>query len=559
MAKTADKVIFGNIYTVDRKQPRAKAAAIADGKFVFVGDEDGAKSYIGEGTEVRRFEDGIILPGFGEGHGHITPGGTETLFTVHLNQTGTLEEHLKVIKEFVERNPELDVIQGAGFVPTPDMGPNGPTADLLEGLTDKPVVLADIGHHSYWVNHAAMNRLGINKDTPDVSDGIITRDKDGSPTGYFREGAMDLLKPLTVFSVEQYKEAVLHYQNEYLANGETLALDPIINWDSTDHAALAYHELDAEGKLKMHIFAAYQVFQAENHDPMAEIEHAAELRKKTKGPMFDLSNIKVQLDGTMPGTPSTAFLKEPYTDPWSKEHQHRGQLRFDLETLTNVFRRSHELGFTVHVHAIGDGALAMALDAAEKALEQTGPHDFRDAVTHLQVVDRADIPRMAKLGMVAVTDPHWFDMEPAYFNMMAAVLGEDRAEHQLPMKSFFDAGVVVTSASDYPVTDPAYPLIGMQKGVIRQLPGQPDTLHDPAERVTIEQMIEATTLNEAYQLLCDDRLGSITADKEADLVVLGADITACDPEHIQDAPVLGTMTGGEWVYTRGQSGLFSRA
>ena len=551
MAKTADKVIFGNIYTVDKEQPRAEAAVITDGRFVFVGDEEGAKAYIGEGTKVQRFESGIILPGFGEGHGHITPGGTEALFTVRLSTSGTLEEHLKAVKDFAESHPELDVIQGAGFVPTPDMGPDGPTADLLDGLTDKPVVLADIGHHSYWVNHAAMNRLGINKDTPDVSDGIITRDKDGNPTGYFREGAMDLLKPLTVFSVEQYKEAFLYYQNEYLANGETLILDPIINWDSTDHSALACHELDAEGKLKMHIFAAYQVFQAENHDPMAEIEHAAELRKKTKGRMFNLSNIKVQVDGTMPGTPSTAYLKEPYTDPWSKEHQHCGQLRFDLETLTNVFRRSHELGFTVHVHAIGDGALAMALDAAEKALELTGPHDFRDAVTHLQVVDRADIPRMAKLGIVAVTDPHWFDMEPAYFDMIAAVLGEERAEHQLPMKAFFDAGVVVTSASDYPVTDPAYPLIGMQKGVIRQLPGQPDTLHDPAERVTIEQMIEATTLNEAYQLLCDDRLGSITAGKEADLVVLGADITACDPEHIQDAPVLGTMTGGEWVYTRG--------
>ena len=550
MAKTADKVIFGNIYTVDKKQPRAEAAVITDGRFVFVGDEEGAKAYIGEGTKVQRFESGIILPGFGEGHGHITPGGTEALFTVRLSTSGTLEEHLKAVKDFAESHPELDVIQGAGFVPTPDMGPDGPTADLLDGLTDKPVVLADIGHHSYWVNHAAMNRLGINKDTPDVSDGIITRDKDGNPTGYFREGAMDLLKPLTVFSVEQYKEAVLYYQNEYLANGETLILDPIINWDSTDHSALAYHELDAEGKLKMHIFAAYQVFQAENHDPMAEIEYAAELRKKTKGRRFDVSDIKVQLDGTMPGNPSTAFLKEPYTDPWSQEHQHCGQLRFDLETLTKVFVRSHELGFTVHVHAIGDGALAMALDAAEKALEQAGSHDFRDAVTHLQVVDLADIPRMAKLGIVAVTDPHWFNMGPDYFNMMAAVLGEERAEHQLPMKSFFDAGVVVTSASDYPVSDPAYPLIGMQKGVIRQLPGRPDTLHDPAERVTIEQMIEATTLNEAYQLLCDDRLGSITAGKEADLVVLGTDITACDSEHIQDAPVLGTMVGGEWVYTR---------
>ena len=549
MGKCADTVIFGNIYTVDRKQPRAAALAIEDGRFVYVGDEAGVKDYIGDGTKEHRYKKGIILPGLGEGHGHMTPGGTEALFFVHLNPMGTLQEHLAAVKDFAAKHPELDVIQGAGFIPTPDMGPNGPTAKLLDGLTDKPVVLADIGHHSYWVNHAAMERLGINKDTPDVSDGIITRDEEGNPTGYFREGAMDLLKELTIFSIEQYKEGFLYYQDEYIAHGETLILDPIINWDTTDNAALACHELETEGKLKMHVYAAYQVFQAEGHDTMAEIEHAAELREKTKGRMFELSNIKIQIDGTMPGNPSTAYMKEPYTDPWSQEHQHHGQLRFDMETLTAIFKRSHELGFTVHVHAIGDGALCMALDAIEKALEQTGPHDYRDAVTHLQVVDKADIPRMAKLNVIASTDPHWFDMDPDYFGMIAAVLGEERAEHQLPMKSFFDAGVVVTSASDYPVTNPAYPLTGMQKGVIRQLPGRPDTLHGADERVTIEQMIEATTINEAYQLRCDDRLGSITVGKEADLVVLGDDITSCDPEHIQDAPILGTMVGGEWVYT----------
>jgi len=549
MDKKADKIIYGNIYTVDKKQPKAEAAAITDGRFIYVGNKTGAKAYIGESTQEVHYDGGIILPGLGEGHGHITPGGTEALFTVHLNPYGTLKEHLDAVKEFAEMHPELNVIQGAGFIPTPDMGENGPTADLLDGLTDKPVVLADIGHHSYWVNHAAMKRLNIDKNTPDVSDGIITRDDEGNPTGYFREGAMDLLKKLTVFSVEQYKEAFLYYQKEYLAHGETLILDPIINWDSTDNAAEACHQLDVEGKLHMHIYAAYQVFQAEGHDTMAEIEHAAKLREKTKGRMFDLSNIKIQLDGTMPGTPSTAYLKEPYTDAWSQEHQHRGQLRFDMETLTAVFKKSHELGFTVHVHAIGDGALAMTLDAIEKVQTETGVHDHRDAVTHLQLVDKADISRMAKLNVVASTDPHWFDMEPDYFDIMVDALGKERAENQLPMKSFFDAGVVVTSASDYPVTNPAYPLIGMQKGVLRQLPGRPDTLHGAAERVTIEQMIEATTLNEAYQLKCDDRLGSITVGKEADLVVLGTDITACEPEHIQDSPVLATMVGGEWVYT----------
>lgn len=543
MKKKADKVIFGNIYTVDKNQPKAQSVAIAGGKLVYVGDEAGVKEYIGQCTEVLRYEKGIIMPGFGEGHGHIAPGSTETLFTVHLNLYGTREEHLKTIKEFADKHPELEVIQGAGFMPTDEL-----TADMLEGITDRPIVLADIGHHSYWVNHAAMDRLGIDKNTPDVSDGIIVRDAEGNPAGYFREGAMDLMKPLTVFSVEQYKEAVLYFQEEYLAHGETLILDPIINWDSTDNAAEACHQLDMEGKLHMHIYAAYQVFQAEGHDTMAEIEHAAQLRDRTKGPMFQLSNIKVQVDGTIGLPPATAYVKEPYYDPWSQEHQHRGQLRFDLETLTAVFRRSHELGFTVHAHTMADGALAFTLDAMEKALEQTGPHDYRDAVTHLQIVDSVDIPRMAKLGVIAVTDPHWFGMDKGYEDMMVAILGKERTENQLPMKSFFDAGVVVTSASDYPVENPAYPLTGMQKGVTRHIPGQPETMHWPAERVTVKQMIEATTLNEAYQLRCEDRLGSITVGKEADLVVLEEDITTCDPEKIADTKVLRTMEGGEWVY-----------
>ena len=555
MDVTADKIIYGNIHTVDKDRPKASAVAVADGKFIYVGDETGAEKYMGDDTQVLRYESGIILPGLGEGHGHVAPGGTEALFMVNVFTGRSLDEYRSMIKKHAQAHPDWDVILGTGFLPIPDLfGEDGPTADMLEGITDKPVVISDIGHHSYWVNHAAMDRLGINRDTPDVRDGIIVRDAQGDPTGYFREGAMDLLKEYTTYTVDQYKEAILHYQEEYLAHGETLILDPIINWDNTDNAAIACHELDLEGRLKMHIYAAYQVFRAEGHDIMAEIEHAAKLREKTRGRMFDLSNIKIQVDGVFPGNPSTAYMKEPYSDPWSKKNHYCGQLRFDPETLTAVFKRSHELGFTVHVHAIGDGALSVTLDAAGKALEITGPHEYRDAVTHLQVVDPADIPRMAGLGIVAVTDPHWFTMENEFFyDMVVPVLGEERAEAQMPMKLFFDAGVVVSSASDYPVENPAYPLIGMQRGVMRQFPGRPDTLHGADERVTIEQMINATTLNVAYQLLCDDRLGSITVGKEADLVVLEQDITGCEPEHIADTKVLRTMTGGEWVYAADQS------
>ena len=192
----ADKIIYGNIYTVDKAQPRAEAAAIADGKFVYVGDEAGAKAYVGEGTEVERFEGGIILPGFGEGHGHVNPGGTEELFMVNLapiGLEGTLEDIRALIAKHIEAHPDWDVYLGTGFIPIAEFGPEGPTAAMLEGLTTKPLVIADLGHHSYWVNAAAMDALHIDRDTPAPADGIIVRDADGNPAGYFREGAMDLI------------------------------------------------------------------------------------------------------------------------------------------------------------------------------------------------------------------------------------------------------------------------------------------------------------------------------------------------------------------------------
>ena len=557
--QSAERVIYGNFYTVDKEQPRAEAVAIFGGHFVYVGDAEGVKEYIGENTKVEHYEGGLIIPGMADGHCHCSVGGTVELFEAKLLKLYTPEEMasgfsvektINRVREFIGQHPEYEVYQGMGFPPMGDFyGPNGPTADMLDGLTDKPIVLADGGLHSYWVNHAAMERLGINKDTPDVSDGIIVRDADGNPTGWFREGAMAYIKPLVVFTVEQYKQGFLRYQEEYLAHGTTMFMDAIINWDYTDNEVEALHQLDAEGKLKMHAYGAYQVFQAEGHDTIAEVEHAAALREQTKGSMFDLSNTKVQLDGTISISNATAYMKEPYCDPESQKTGHRGQIRMDMDTLTAVYKRSHELGMTVHLHAIGDGALSMALDAMEKAEAQTGPHGLRDAIAHLEAVDRADIPRMAKLGVVASTDPFWFPGGKEVNDAYIYVMGEERAKGMHPMKSFFDAGVVAASASDYPITYPAYPLLSIYSGVTRQQPGKPETVHCPAERVTVEQMIQAVTLNAAYQFLCDDRLGSISVGKEADMVLLERDITTCDPEQIVDTPVLRTMVGGEWVYT----------
>ena len=541
MKQTADTVIYGNFYTVDNEQPNAEAVAITDGKFVYVGDAAGVKNFIGENTEVVNYEGGMILPGFVDGHAHGNLGGSKMLLMCPLNDCRTLDAIRDKLKKFIAEHPEMDKIQGMGWNDA-DFGVNGPTAAMIDDLTDKPVAMIDYGHHSFWLNSAAMKLKNINKDTPDIDDGVIVRDADGNPTGCFREGTSIYFNDLLYhFTVDEYKKALLAFQDLFLSIGVTATFDPMVNYDyGWENVMEAYHQLDVEGKLKLRVHGGYQVFVDKN--PVADVENAIKCREKFKGDRFAVDNIKILLDGVAESR--TAYLLEPYSD--SKDDY--GLLRFDPDTLVDTIKKSNELDIIMHIHTIGDGAINVALNAMEKA--KTTPAN-RAALTHLQLVNPADIDRMAKLGVIAVANPYWFIKELDYHEKLSVpYLGKERAENQYPMKSFFDKGVIVTQATDYPVTADLRPTNGIQTAVIRQLPDKPETLLNPSERVTVEQMIKAATLNGAYQFKCEDTLGSITVGKKADLVVLDSDITACKPEKINDATVLRTMIEGEWVFNR---------
>ena len=539
MKKFADKVIYGNFYTVDEKKPKVQAVAIADGKLIFVGDVDGVKNFIGEGTKEENFKGGMILPGFVDAHAHGNLGGSKMLLMCSLNGCKTLEEISEKLKKFIDDNPEMEKIQGIGWDDA-TFGVNGPTAAMIDDLTDKPVAMIDYGHHSFWLNSAAMKLKNITKNTPDIADGVIVRDSEGNPTGCFREGTSIYFNDLLYhFTVDEYKKAILAFQEIFLSNGVTATFDPMVNYDyGCENVMEAYHQLDLEGKLKIRVHGGYQVFADKN--PVADVEHAFELQKKYNGKNFTIDNIKILLDGVLESR--TAYLLEPYSD----KKNYYGLLRFDLETLTETIKKSNELNFTVHIHTIGDGAINVALNAMEKS--KTKPSN-RLALTHLQIVSPSDIDRMAKFVVVAVANPYWFVKEPNYHKKLSIpFLGEKRAEKQYPLKSFFYKGIIVTQATDYPVTPDIRPTNGIQTAVIRQIPGRPETLLNPSERVTVEQMIKSATFNGAYQFKCENTLGSITVGKKADMVVLDDDITACESEKINDAKVLRTMIDGEWIY-----------
>ncbi|QOX63049.1 amidohydrolase [Anoxybacterium hadale] len=544
-AEAADTVIIGTIYTADDADTIAKAAAIKDGVYLSVGTEEDIQKYIGDDTEVIRLESGMAMPAFFDAHAHGHEGGVGMLFEVALYEDTSMEEYTKSIRAFIDQNPDVEFLTGGGWV-NGYCPPGGPTKEVLDEISsDIPIVINSGDHHSVWANSKAMELAGITADTADVPGGVIERNPaTGEPSGTFRENAIALFESsIPDYTVEQYKEGILAYQQEVLTYGITAYYEPMVNLGGSGNLLKAYNELDQEKALKIRVYGGYQILPDLN--PMAEVEQCAALKEEAKGGDFEITGIKVLVDGVVEG--KTAYLLEDYTsDPGFK-----GEPLWEQEPLNQAFAKADKLGLQIHTHAIGDAAVKMTIDAYAYAAEKNGSRENRHAITHLQVVDPADIKRMADLKIVAVTNPYWFCKEPGYFyELEMPYLGEARANAEYPMKSFFDEGVVVSAASDYPVTIPSIPLADIQTGITRcDRMGDPATLQNPEQRVTLVQMLRANTINAAYQNFAEDQLGSVEAGKKADLIILDKNLFDTDPFKISDVTVLKTIMGGNTVFS----------
>lgn len=545
-SKMADTVVLGTIYTADDKDSVVQAVAMKDGVYQYVGDEKGVKAYTGENTKVIKLEDGMAMPSFFESHGHASSGGMGKLFEVDMSSGKSVDDYVKIINAFLQENPEMKFLKGAGWV-NGYCPKGGPTKDVLDKISTKiPIVILSSDHHSIWANSKAIELAGVTASTPDVPGGVIERDPvTKAPTGTFRENANGLIaKVIPDYSVEQYKEGILAYQNEVKEYGITSVFDPMLNIGESENLFKAYNELDKSNQLKMKVYAGWQISQ--DKDPLNELDKVAKLKEESKGGNFELTSIKLFTDGVIEG--KTAYLLDDYANtPGFK-----GVALWKQDLLNQVCAKADKLGLQIHTHAIGDAAVKMAIDAYEYVAKVNGTTDNRHAITHLQVVDPADFKRMADLKIVAVTNAYWYCKEPGYFNEVEVpYLGEAKANKEYPQKSFFDAGVVVSTASDYPVTLPPRPLEAIQKGITRtNLEGDQNTLLGPEEKVNITQMMRSTTMNGAYQNFAEDKIGSIEVGKDADMIILDKNIMKIDPYEISKTNVLKTIFDGKVIYEK---------
>ena len=527
----ADLVLVGGVVrTMDEALPLATAVVVHDGRITYVGDDEGARSQIGVGTEVVELDGRAVIPGLIDAHNHLLWSGTE-LLDVDLYAATTVAELLAPVVERAESQPE-GWIRGAGWEPPAFEGLLH-REQLDEAVPGRLVFLSSADAHSAFVSSAALEAAEIDASTPDPAGGIIERDRDGVPTGILRETAADLVAAL----LPDYPEAQVDQGlDDALAEATGMGITTIVDPYVEAWMLQGYIRRDQAGTLGMRVFGAVYVDPVDALDYIAE---AVDLRDRYQSEHVHVNAVKLFIDGVIES--ETALLLEPYEDGTNAE------ALFTDDALHEAIAAADAAGLQLHAHAIGDGAVRQMLDAVDWLAGANGERDRRPLLAHLELIDPADIPRFAALGAYANVQPLWAHPDEYIQELTWPVIGEERSQWLYPIGALYEAGATVVAGSDWSVSSMDV-FDAIEVAVTRRDPEDPEGLElTPAQRVTTEQILRAHTIDGARAVFLEDDIGSITVGKWADLVIVDRDPLAVDAADLSDIEVDATYFEGTLV------------
>jgi len=532
----ADLVLRGAaVYTMDAARSWAQAVAVRGGKIVFVGSDAAARGWIGPDTEVLALDGKLVLPGFQDAHVHPISGGVE-LGLCNLNGLETGAAIFERIRSYAAEHPEQPWILGGGWdLPIfPDANPSKDQLDAI--VSDRPAFLSAADGHSGWVNSKALELAGIDANIPDPKDGRIERGPDGAPSGTLRESAMDLVAELLPEpSAEQRLEGLRRALALLNRHGVTAFQEASAGRDylETYRAAERRGELTARAVVAMY---------ADPESGPEQIEQFVEWRNEFRSDRIHPVAIKFFEDGVIEAR--TAAMLEPYLDQPGR----RGEPIWPAERLSAMVSRLARADFNIHVHAIGDRAIRLALDAFQAARAEESARAPRHQIAHLELIDPADIGRFRALRVVANFQPLWGYADSYITDLTWPALGPERSRWIYPIASVAAAGAPLAFGSDWSVSS-LNPLEGIQVAVTRQRPRAP--FGDPLlaeQAIDLPTALAAYTIGSAYALGLEQQTGSIEVGKAADLIVLGSNLFTIDPHEIGRTEVLLTLLDGRPVY-----------
>ena len=530
-AAPADLIVTGaTIHSVDDANASPEAFAVRGGRFVLVGSTAAVMKLRGPATRVLELSGKTVLPGLVDAHLHLTQLGL-SLHELRLFGVGSLDELIRVTVAFAKTSPDRWIV-GDGWDQNLWAGETFPTHEPLSAaLPDRPVALERVDGHALFVNAAAMQLAGVTKATPDPPGGRIQRDASGNPTGVFIDNAASLVYRVVPPPTEaQLRRAALSGAAECHRWGVT----GIGEARTTAADLRVYRELASTGALRLRNYTRVE-------DDAALI--SAVLSEGPVSAAYDgqlwIRGIKLFADGAL-GSRGAALLA-PYDD----DPGNVGLLRTTQAHIEEVSERALRGGFQVSVHAIGDRGNRVVLDAYESALQKVPAKGHRFRVEHAQVLSATDIPRFKRLELIASMQATHQTSDMAW---AAQRLGPARLEGAYAWRSVLDTGTIVANGTDAPV-ERVNTLRTFHASISRQNEeNEPPTGWYPQQRMTRSEALKSMTIWAAYANFQEELIGSITAGKYADFVVMDRDWMAVPPEQIMGAAILATYFGGKEVY-----------
>ena len=536
----------GKVVTLDESRPEANAVAVRGGTIVAVGSNEEIEAYVGPETEVLDLAGRLAIPGFIEGHGHFMGLGNAKMI-LDLTKVKDWNEIVTRVGETAKTAEPGAWIQGRGWhqekwaSPPPGAVEGLPLhIGLSEVSPENPVILTHASGHAGFVNAKAMELAGIDRNTPDPPGGTIVKGPDGEPIGALRETAQRLVRDALQQYLDQRPPEQRRADDEKrveLASQDLLSKGVVSFHDAgADFATIDFFKEMAEtGKLPVRL---YVMVRRETNEVMDEKLPQYKMTNAYDGHLT-VRSIKRQIDGALGA--HGAWLLEPYEDlPESS-----GLVLEPVEDIAGTAAIAVKHGFQVNTHAIGDRGNRETLDIYEKALAAApnGGRDLRWRIEHAQHIHPGDVPRFAKLGVIAsmqavhcTSDGPW----------VLKRLGEERAQSGAYVwRDLIASGAVVTNGTDVPVED-ADPIASFYASVTRIM--SDGTAFFPEQVMTREEALKSYTIQNAYAAFEEDVKGTLSPGKYADIVVLSKDIMTVPADEIPEAKVVYTIVGGKILY-----------
>lgn len=524
--------VNARIWTGDAARPSAEAMAVTGERLVAVGSDAEVRALADPDTVIVDLGGRRVVPGFNDAHWHLP-----ARRAADLVDAGSVDEIQSRLREFAMTLPPDAWITGRGWTPT-DFPGNAAHRRYLDAVfPDRPVLITDRDGHQSLANSEALKRADVGAGTADPEDGVIDRDPVGEPTGLLKESAGGLVARLIPdLDVDEAHAALLAELDKAAAFGLTSL--QIASGRTSGPVFEAMQRALANDELKLRLRAAVPFRQGVTPE---QLDAFVALAERHRGTRLTFGIAKGMLDGTVDA--HTAAMLEPYADL-----DESGLPMWDAGALAETAAAYDRAGLQIQLHAIGDRAIRMALDAFEHVARVNGPRDRRHRVEHVEVPSLEDLPRFKALGVIASTQAMFARPDVTTLTNYAPALGPERAARSNAFSLFDDAGAVQAFGSDYPVF-PMDVLRGMHAAVTRQMPdGTPPGGYHPERRISIEAALAHFTRDAAYASFDEADKGTLTPGRYADFVVLSDDILA-GTDRLLAATVLMTVTGGKTVFT----------